>query len=161
MKKLMFLSVVIFALVVSCEKEKEEKERTEQTVKVEVFWLDSNGVEVAPTVSCVYIFEDADFNFLGYEVVSNFEQRLTMTLNSGGEVGYKYKNENFTGHTHSFERVKNGQYCLVVFCGRNPWPYNRAYRRVTIDKDIHNVSMKFVFTDDDRESIPPPRFVEK
>jgi hypothetical protein len=173
MKKIIFLLSVVFAIV-SCktETEKEEpKNPYEQTVIVEVFFLDSNGIETAPignNASTVWIFEDADFN-LSY--TSEFSMRETpqrMTLNDSTEVDYKFRNPQDWQrgiYRHIFKNVPDGEYFIVISClvQIDDVAYERAFRRITVNEHMHEVVQKIVFTDADNWffNFPPFWFVEK
>jgi len=175
MKKLIFLSALFFVFATSCrtnEGEIDPADRTEQTVIVEVFFVNSEGVETAPTgnnFSTVHVFEDADFE-LG--VFSEFSMRETpqkMTLiDSITEVESVFRNpqdwqQGMGVNRHVFQSVPNGEYFIVIsIVVQGSGGYLRGYRRITVDKHIHEVVQRVVFTDDDLGGIYPPRFfVEK
>jgi len=159
MKKLIFLSALLFVFATSCrtnEGEIDPADRTGQTVIVEVFFLNSEGVESNPTGSAVWIFDDADFD-LG--AVSHFSmaERLGMTLTDGTHVLYhSYSMPPLGINRHVFENVPNGNHFIVINCFvQGSEPFARGYRRITVDQHIHEVVQRIVFTDDDfREQFP-------
>jgi hypothetical protein len=165
MKKFIFLLIAISAMIASCKKET-PKNPYEQTLIVEVYFLDSNGVETIPTESVVWIFEDADFELGWLSHISMQETTQRMTLTNGTEVDHKFKNPQdwrLNIHRHVFENVPNGEYFITVLCIVRDMDgtYLRGYRRINVDKHIHEVVQKIVFTDDDIVVGTGRFFVEK
>jgi len=164
MKKLIFLSAALFVFATSCrsnEGEIDPADRTEQTVIVEVFFLNSEGVESNPTGSAVWIFEDAEFDFGILSERSMQETPQRMTLVDGTEVDYKFfKTQNPTGvHRYVFENVPNGEYFITInIFVPGTGGYVRGYRRITVDQHIHEVAQRIVFTDEDRNDVPDRRW---
>ena len=144
MKKLLFLSAVIFVLISSCRTEKDNP--FEQTVIVEVFWVDSLGVKVESAVSMVLLFEYADFDF---KVSFGTILSGLMTLVSGEWVESKYYNIQEGSHIHTLERVEDGKYCIAVWCGDSGRIQIRN-NMVQVNRDMHNVPIRFTLTHDDR-----------
>ena len=172
MKKLIFLSALFFVFATSCrtnEGEIDPADRTEQTVIVEVFFLNSDGVESIPTASIVWIFEDADFDLGAVSHFSMMEMPQKMTLKDGVKVGsISHSPQDFRGgvHRHVFENVPNGEYFITMTCFVQDAQvsYSRGYRRITVDHHIHEVVQRIVFTDNDlhdEQATPIVWFVEK
>ena len=147
MKKLIFLSALAFVFIASCVSENENL--LEQTVIVEVFWIDSLGVKTESTGSLALLFEYDDFDFEA-SCQSIFTGRVMMLAN-GEFVRYRYHSAQEDGHVHVLERIGNGKYCIVVFfnIGDN---LCIGYRIVLIDRDMHNTPIRFIFTEDDQNA---------
>jgi len=170
MKKLIFLSAALFIFATSCrsnEGEIDPADRTEQTVIVEVFFVNSEGVETAPTgdnFSTVHIFEDADFDFGILSERSMQETPQRMTLIDGTEVDHIFLNPQYWQpgmgvNRHVFNDVPNGEYFIVIgIVVQGSGGYVRGYRRVTVDQHIHEVVQRIVFTDEDRNDVPDRRW---
>jgi len=157
MKKLMLLAVVAVAMA-ACGG-KETPERTEQTVRASVYWVNEQGEEVEADGSWIALYEDADFDFEASRMSMHENGRMTLT--DGRVVGLKYDAETNNG-TPVINNVKDGQYLIIVNFGTDPYQhFNFGYRKITVDKSIHNVVQKFVFTDDDITGYIVKHFVEK
>jgi len=171
MKKLIFLSAVLFVFAACSGTEEQTYEPQspyEQTVIVEVFFVNSDGVETIPTTSVVWIFEDADFDLGAVSHFSMMEMPQKMTLKDGVEVGsifHSPQDFRLGVHRHVFENVPNGEYFITMTCFVQDAQisYSRGFRRITVDRGIHEVVQRIVFTDNDLLEQAPPIvwFVEK
>ena len=171
MKKLIFLPTLLFVFATSCrtnEGEIDPADRTEQTVIVEVFFLNSEGVETATTGnngSFVWIFEDADFELFILSDRSMEETPQRMTLNDSTTVESVFRNPKDATigiYRHVFENVPNGKYFITMsIFVPSTGGYVRGYRRVTVDQHIHEVVQRIVFTDDDIADQRIRFFIEK
>ncbi len=151
MKKILFLSAIaVLALSIACNK---DKERTEQTFNVEIYRVE-DSVEVAPEQSGIILF-DGSLEF-DWTVSCSSEYgggEGKMTLVDGNRVsGIEVLGE--TGK-HTLENIKDGEYWIFIYCPINhntadKGLYSVVYRKIIIDKDTHNTTLKFVFTDDER-----------
>ena len=149
MKKILFLSAIaVLALSIACNK---DKERTEQTFNVEIYRME-DSVEVAPEGSAVWLL-DGSFEIDWNSSATSF-QNGAMLLENGERFTFIQQIIGPT-HKHTFENVKNGEYWIVITCPVksgtiDDGDYPRGYRKITVDKNTHGTTLKFVFTDDDR-----------
>ncbi len=161
MKKILFLSTIaILALSIACNK---DKERTEQTFNVEVYRME-DSVEVAPETSAVWLF-DGDLEFDWDSSAIRFQNSDYMTLLNGERATFIKELSGYT-YKHTFENIKNGKYWLLVNCPINHSTaddgiYPRGYRKITINKETHETTLKFLFTNEDRVHAYYKPFKEK
>jgi len=147
MKKLIFLSAILFVFFTSCRTN--EGELT-QTVIIEVFYLDNYEVESIPRAFSVWIFRDFDTDFDRGPLFDLFSyQRLTLTDGTQiesivhGHTGWE------TGvYRYVFENIPNGNYFILVSY-HLPYPLIGnyiGYRRIIVSEYTHETIQRFVFT---------------
>jgi hypothetical protein len=153
MKKLMlFSSIVALAVLFSCKDKEKPRDETVQTFNVEIYRMGNDSIEV-PDESAVWLFDSLDFDFDNSRY--DWEYGKEMTLSNGEKVVPLLRGSANT-NIHTLEKIKNGSYYIFIychtvtnngdFCKTYPW----GYRRITVDKNIHEQTLKIVFTDDDR-----------
>ncbi len=121
-------------------------------------------MEVAPESSRVRLF-DGGFEFDWDSSAISLPNGEGMTLINGERV---QAIQNLDGDTHKqfFESVKNGEYWVIAWCPVAPGTadyggYVHGYRKIIVNKNIHNTTLKFVFTDEDRVHAYYKPFKEK
>jgi hypothetical protein len=149
MKKLLLLPTIFFTFM-SCSKEK-EKETTEQTLFVNVYYkYASSSTEYVASPTLVQIYEDADFDFEASRFsLASSSRGYRMTLKNGELVSPKYTSTSFSG-INIIENVKNGKYHIIVWYKPDGFTfelfYYYGYRKVTVNKNIHCIPQKILFT---------------
>gem|GEM_PF-6599865 len=143
----MLLAVVAVAMA-ACGG-KETPERTEQTVRASVYWVNEQGEEVEAIWSWIRLFEDADFDFEASRISMSDNRRMTLT--DGSIVSSTHVDERKNNEKPTINNVKDGEYLIIAEFdgyGETGKSFNFGYRKITVNKEIHNVVQKFVFTND-------------